>query len=125
MKQTPESVPPTASATTATALTNGEASSSIATPLIRDHTALAVELERTKTPGVVARAHLTEVRAALYERHRAGAGGIEIVHALTAAVDDLMRALYRYAEEATFAALLAAESTAGNRRARRLRATGT
>ena len=43
--------------------------------------------------------HLQEVRAALFERHRAGAGGIEIVHALTAAVDDLMRALYRYAEE--------------------------
>ena len=67
--------------------------------VIRDEAALASELERTKTPGVIARAHLAEVRAALYERHRAGAGGIEIVRALTAAVDDLMRALYRYAEE--------------------------
>ncbi len=66
---------------------------------ILDEAALLAELVRTRTPGVVARAHLTAVRAATFERHRAGAGGIEIVHALTAAVDDLMRALYRYADE--------------------------
>ena len=67
-------------------------------PALRDEAALAAELERTRTPGVVARAHLEAVRAAMFERHRAGAGGIEIVRALTAAVDDLMRALYRYAD---------------------------
>lgn len=67
-------------------------------PALRDEAALAAELECTRTPGVVARAHLEAVRAAMFERHRAGAGGIEIVRALTAAVDDLMRALYRYAD---------------------------
>jgi [protein-PII] uridylyltransferase len=63
-----------------------------------DAAALEAEFKRTRKPGAVARAHLDAVRAALYERHRAGAGGIEIVRSLTAAVDDLMRALFRYAD---------------------------
>lgn len=67
-------------------------------PAIRDEAALAAEFERTRTPGVVARAHLEAVRTTLFERHRAGASGIEIVRALTAAVDDLLRALYRFAD---------------------------
>jgi [protein-PII] uridylyltransferase len=67
-------------------------------PAIRNEAALLAEFERTRTPGVIARAHLDSVRAALFERHRAGASGIEIVQALTAAVDDLMRALFFYAD---------------------------
>ena len=70
-----------------------------AAPAIHDEAALLAELQRTRTPGVIARAHLTSVRAAMFERHRAGAGGLEVVHAMTAAVDDLMRALFRYADE--------------------------
>jgi [protein-PII] uridylyltransferase len=70
-----------------------------AVPAIRDETGLLADLQRTRKPGVIARAHLAEVRAATFERHLAGAGGIEIVHALTAAVDDLMRALFRYADD--------------------------
>jgi [protein-PII] uridylyltransferase len=68
-------------------------------PQIRDEAALIADLARTRTPGVIARSHIETARAVLFERHKAGAGGIEIVRALTAAVDDLMRALYRYAEE--------------------------
>ena len=67
-------------------------------PGIRGAAELVAEFAHTRTPGVVARAHLGAVRAALYERHRAGVTGIEIVRALTAAVDDLMRALFEYAD---------------------------
>ncbi|HEX3409293.1 MAG TPA: [protein-PII] uridylyltransferase, partial [Candidatus Binataceae bacterium] len=67
-------------------------------PPLQDEAGLAAEFERTRTPGVIARAHLDRARALLFERHRAGATGIEIVRALTAAVDDLMRALYHYAD---------------------------
>ncbi len=38
------------------------------------------------------------VRAELAERHFAGASGSEITAAMTAAMDDLLRALYRYAD---------------------------
>ena len=67
-------------------------------PAIHGEAALAAEFARTRTPGAVARAHLEAVRGALFERHRAGASGTEIVRALTAAVDDLMRALFHYAD---------------------------
>ena len=66
--------------------------------IVRGATGLLAEMERTKAPGAVARTHLETARAALRERQFAGAGGIEIVRAFTAAVDDLMRALYRYAD---------------------------
>ena len=68
-------------------------------PIVRDEAALLAEMDRTKEPGAVARFHLEAARAALGERQFAGAGGIEIVRAFTAAVDDLMRALFRYADE--------------------------
>ena len=48
--------------------------------------------------GVVGRERLDEVRAELWERHQAGAGGLEIVKAYTEAVDELIRALYHYAD---------------------------
>jgi len=59
---------------------------------------LAAEFERTRKPGVIARAHLETARTVLFERHLGGAGGLEIVRALTAAVDDLMRALFTWAD---------------------------
>ena len=42
--------------------------------VIHDEAALAAEFQSTRTPGVVARAHLDSVRTALFERHRAGKG---------------------------------------------------
>lgn len=59
---------------------------------------LLAEMRRTKSPGVVGRERLDEVRAELWERHQAGAGGLEIVKAYTEAVDELVRALYHYAD---------------------------
>jgi [protein-PII] uridylyltransferase len=59
---------------------------------------LLAQMRETETPGAVARDHLDHVRADLFERHQAGAGGLAIVQACTEAVDDLIRALYRYAD---------------------------
>lgn len=44
--------------------------------------------------GAVARAYLTNLRAGLYEQHRAGAGGLAIVHAYTSAIDRLIAFLF-------------------------------
>ncbi len=52
----------------------------------------------TRKPGVVARAYLESVRGELAERHFAGANGGDIVSGMTAAIDDLLRALYLYAD---------------------------
>jgi [protein-PII] uridylyltransferase len=47
--------------------------------------------------GAVARVYLNDVRAALYERHRAGAGGLAVVQAYTSAIDRLIAFLFESA----------------------------
>jgi [protein-PII] uridylyltransferase len=66
---------------------------------IRDEAELYAALQGGARPGAIAREHFDAARAALFRRHLAGAGGLEIVHELTAAADALMRALYRYADD--------------------------
>jgi [protein-PII] uridylyltransferase len=65
---------------------------------IPDEAALVEEFDGTRAPGPIARAYLEAVRESLMERHRAGAGGTEIVREFTAAADRLLRALFRFAE---------------------------
>ncbi len=55
------------------------------------------QLLSTRKPGEVTKRYLDQARAILKERHFAGASGAEIVRDLTAAVDDVLRALYSYA----------------------------
>jgi len=66
---------------------------------LRGEAALSAELQARRTPGATARAYLESVRAELFQRHLAGASGTEIVAALTQAMDDLIRALFRYADD--------------------------
>ncbi|HTR62497.1 MAG TPA: [protein-PII] uridylyltransferase [Candidatus Binataceae bacterium] len=70
----------------------------IAAQNLRGEDALLAEFEATRTPGQIARAFLDSVREELREKHLAGASGSEIVRLYTAAVDDLLRALFRYAD---------------------------
>ena len=72
-----------------------------------------------RPPACNARAYLESVRAELAERHFAGASGSEIVAAMTAAMDDLLRALFRMRTRSTAAAPQAQPETR-SRRARRL-----
>ncbi|MGO9449448.1 MAG: [protein-PII] uridylyltransferase [Candidatus Binataceae bacterium] len=65
---------------------------------LRGEEALAREFEATRTPGQVARVYLESVREELFKIHLAGASGSEIVRLFTTAVDDLLRALFRYAD---------------------------
>jgi [protein-PII] uridylyltransferase len=65
---------------------------------LRSDDALFIEFERSRKPGQISRAYLDSVREELSDRHFAGASGSEIVGAMTAATDALMRALFRYAE---------------------------
>jgi [protein-PII] uridylyltransferase len=65
---------------------------------LRGENALHREFEASRTPGIIARAYLDSVRDELAERHFAGAPGTEVVREYTAAIDDLMRALFRYAD---------------------------
>jgi [protein-PII] uridylyltransferase len=51
-------------------------------------------------PGDFAREYVDGVRAELYQRHLAGAGGLEIVHDFSAAMDRLLKAVFRYADGA-------------------------
>ena len=64
----------------------------------RGQDALLAQFVASKTPGINARAYLESVRAELAERHFAGASGSEITAAMTAAMDDLLRALFQYAD---------------------------
>jgi len=64
----------------------------------RGEHALLAQFVASKTPGVNARAYLESIRAELRERHFAGASGSEIVAAMTSAMDDLLRALFHYAD---------------------------
>ena len=54
-------------------------------PVQRREDLLLAEMRRTKSPGMVGRERLDEVRAELWERHQAGAGGLEIVKVYTEA----------------------------------------
>jgi [protein-PII] uridylyltransferase len=65
----------------------------------RDEAALLAALERGQAPGALARDHLETVRAELFQRHLGGAGGLEIVHDFTTAVDHLLCALYHFADQ--------------------------
>ncbi|MGH7947819.1 MAG: hypothetical protein ACREQF_01135, partial [Candidatus Binataceae bacterium] len=65
---------------------------------LRGEDALAAAFDAAHGAGRVARAYLESVREELGQRNLAGARGSEIVRAFTAAVDDLMRALFRFAE---------------------------
>jgi [protein-PII] uridylyltransferase len=58
---------------------------------------LLAEFRESRKPGEVTRAFLQSTRLQLKERHFAGASGSEIVSELTAAVDQVVRALYDYA----------------------------
>lgn len=60
--------------------------------------ALLDQFTSSKSPGADARAYLDSVRRELADRHFAGASGSEIVAAMTSAMDDLVRALFRYAD---------------------------
>jgi len=64
----------------------------------RGETALLVWFGERGSPGIRAREYLASVRAELSQRHFAGADGAAIVRAMTAAMDDLVRALFRYAD---------------------------
>jgi [protein-PII] uridylyltransferase len=64
----------------------------------RGTAALLERIEKTRAPGAISREYLTSIREELRIRHNAGAGGAEIVAAMTAAVDQLIRALFGYAE---------------------------
>ena len=65
---------------------------------LRGEDALLREFEATRTPGQAARLYLESVREELRQLHMGGAGGSEVVRLFTAAVDDLLRALFRYAD---------------------------
>jgi [protein-PII] uridylyltransferase len=65
---------------------------------LRGEDALAAAFDAARAAGRVARTYLESVREELAQRSLAGASGSEIVAAFTTAVDDLMRALFRFAE---------------------------
>jgi [protein-PII] uridylyltransferase len=65
------------------------------------YAALFEQISAASPPGIVARDALDQTRARLFERHRAGASGAEIVREFTAMVDALIRALYRHADAAS------------------------
>jgi [protein-PII] uridylyltransferase len=64
----------------------------------RSRDALLAQFLAGKKPGADARAYLESIRAELAERHFAGASGGEIVAAMTGAMDDLISALFHYAD---------------------------
>lgn len=64
----------------------------------RNQAALVADFCRAGSAGLIAREFLGQVRERLFERHRAGAGGFEIVTAYTAAMDCLIRAIYEFAD---------------------------
>jgi [protein-PII] uridylyltransferase len=64
----------------------------------RGQEALLAQFAASKRPGAIARAYLESIRAELAERHFGGASGGEIVTAMTTAMDDLLRALFYYAD---------------------------
>ncbi len=79
-------------------MSGGIRTSEAARPAPRGEDFLLREFEATRTPGLTARAYVASVREELGEIHFKGASGSEIVRLYTAAMDDLLRALYRYAD---------------------------
>ncbi len=67
-------------------------------PAPRGEDFLLREFEASRTPGQTARTYIESVRTELAEAHYGGASGGEIVRLYTAAMDDLLRALFRYAD---------------------------
>jgi UTP:GlnB (protein PII) uridylyltransferase len=64
----------------------------------RGEEALYREFEASRAPGKITRTYLEVIREEVAEHHFAGASGLEVVQEYTAAVDDMMRALFRYAD---------------------------
>jgi [protein-PII] uridylyltransferase len=64
----------------------------------RSDEAILRELKSSRLPGTFARKYFDVVREELAQRNLAGASGIEIVADYTAAVDAMIRALFRYAD---------------------------
>ncbi|MBV8056269.1 MAG: [protein-PII] uridylyltransferase, partial [Deltaproteobacteria bacterium] len=60
--------------------------------------AIVEELARGARAGDFARIYVDGVRAELCQRHLAGAGGLEIVHDFSAAMDRLLKAIFGYAD---------------------------
>ena len=60
--------------------------------------AIIEELARGARAGDFARKYVDDVRTELYQRHLAGAGGLEIVHDFSAAMDRLLKAIFCYAD---------------------------
>lgn len=76
----------------------GAAKGAASRPVPRGEEALYREFESARMPGKTARAYLESVRDELSVHHFQGASGGEIVRLFSDAIDDLMRALYRYAD---------------------------
>src|SRR5271170_7739051 len=62
-----------------------------------DEAQLLTDFQASRKPSEVTKRYLDEIREALRVRNFAGASGGEIVHELTAAVDNVLRALFVYA----------------------------
>jgi [protein-PII] uridylyltransferase len=64
----------------------------------RGEEALYLDFEASRAPGKIARTYLEVIRDEAAAHHFAGASGTEVVREYTTAVDDMMRALFRYAD---------------------------
>ena len=62
--------------------------------------AIVEDLARGARAGDLARRYVDNVRDELLRRHLAGAGGLEVVHDFSAAMDRLLRAIFQYADAA-------------------------
>jgi len=76
------------------ATTNGAA----ARVIPRGEEALYRAFEESHKPGQITRTYLEVIREESAEHHFAGASGTEVVREYTTAIDDMMRALFRYAD---------------------------
>jgi [protein-PII] uridylyltransferase len=64
----------------------------------RGEDALFLEFESSRAPGKITRGYLNAIREEAAQRHFAGASGTEVVREYTAAIDEMMRALFRHAD---------------------------
>lgn len=64
----------------------------------RGEDALYRDFEASRAPGQIARTYLEVIRDEAAAHHFAGASGTEVVREYTIAVDDMIRALFRYAD---------------------------
>jgi [protein-PII] uridylyltransferase len=69
-----------------------------AVPIPRGEDAIYREFDALRTPGQLARTYLQVIRDETAQHHFAGASGTEVVREYTDAIDDMMRALFRYAD---------------------------